>query len=196
MDDPDLVLFERWCADDAVAGNALFKRHFQSLYQLFQHKTRGEVDDLVQETFLECLKSKASFQQRSSFRTYLFAIARHVLWGHWRRASNAPATLDFDEISIASLSTSIGSRLAGQQTRERLIAAMHEITVDQQLLLELFYWQDLDRNQLATVFEVETATIGSRLSRARDALRDLLTDADHAPLSTEQLESWIRKMRG
>ena len=80
----DNTLLDRWCAGDTAAGNVLFKRHFATLYRFFEHKTDGEVDDLVQETFLQCVRGRETFRRQSTFRTYLFAIARHVLFQHWR----------------------------------------------------------------------------------------------------------------
>ena len=186
--DPDLALLDRWRAGDADAGNQLFKRHFPSVYKFFEHKTDGEVDDLVQETFLACVNNRETFRRQSSFRTYLFAIARNVLLGHWRKARGTRPTLDFDEISIASLSTSVGTRLTKREDRGRLLAALRALPVEQQILLEMFYWEDLDRDQLAEVFEVETATIGSRLYRARAALQTGL-GADDAALDT-----WARSL--
>ena len=181
MSDPDLGLLERWRNGDRAAGNDLFRGHFTALYQFFEHKTPGAADDLVQETFLQCVKSQATFRHQSSFRTYLFAIARHVLLGHWRSRAPTP-TVDFEEISIASLSTSLGTRLAAAQERARMIDALRTLPLEQQLLLELHLWHDFGREQLAEIFEVEPATIGSRLHRARKALEDRLTE--DAPSAT------------
>src|SRR5215470_20454041 len=63
----DLELLDRWCAGDAGAGNELLQRHFTSLYGFFQHKTAGEADDLVQETLLQCVKNRETFQRQSTF---------------------------------------------------------------------------------------------------------------------------------
>lgn len=176
MDD-DLRLLDQWCAGDTAAGNALFSRHFPSLYRFFEHKTEGDIDDLVQETFLQCLKSRDSFKRKSSFRTYLFAIARHVLFYYWRTRAHAQSAIDFEDVSIASLSTSISTRLARNEDRARLLAALRALPVEQQLLLEMFYWEGFDREQLSEVFGVETATIGSRLTRARERLHQNLATA-------------------
>src|SRR5690349_12448472 len=143
--DPDLALLDRWRAGDTDAGNQLFKRHFPSVYKFFEHKTDGEVDDLVQETFLACVNNREPFRKQSSFRTYLFAIARNVLLGHWRKARGTRPTLDVDEISIASLSTSVGTRLPKREDRGRLLAALRALPVEPQTLLEMFSWEDLDR---------------------------------------------------
>lgn len=169
MDD-DLLVLDQWCAGDSTAGNTLFRRHFPALYRFFEHKTDGDIDDLVQETFLQCLKSRDTFKRQSTFRTYLFAIARHVLFYHWRKRAPSSKTIDFDDVSIASLSTSMATRLARNEDRARLLAALRSLPFEQQLLLEMFYWEGFDRDQLAEVFGVETATIGSRLTRARQAL--------------------------
>lgn len=198
MVESDLSLLDRWRAGDSVAGNLLFKRHFTSLYRFFEHKTEGEVDDLVQETFLECVKAGSSFRRQSTFRTYLFAIARHVLFQHWRARARAQPTLDFENVSIAALSTSIGSRLARDADRARLLAVLRTLPLDQQLLLELYYWEDLDREQLAEVFDVEAATIGSRLFRARRTLQDGLNSPETGRVlasgTPDALDSWARSL--
>ena len=187
MDD-DLVLLDKWIAGDAAAGNDLFKRHFAVVYRFFDTKAEADRDDLVQETFLACLKSRASFRRQSRFRTYLLAIARHTLFHHWRRQKHAAIPLDFDEISVASLSTTAGTKLDQEHDRVTLLAALRELPVDQQLLLELYYWEDLDRESLAEVFDVEISTIGTRLFRARAALEDRLGPSRNAP----DIESWAR----
>jgi RNA polymerase sigma-70 factor (ECF subfamily) len=188
----DNTLLDRWCAGDTAAGNVLFKRHFATLYRFFEHKTDGEVDDLVQETFLQCVRGRETFRRQSTFRTYLFAIARHVLFQHWRKVTTSRPTIDFDATSIEALTTSVGTRLARHAERAQLLAVLRTLPLDQQLLLEMFYWEGLDRDQLAEVFEVETATIGSRLFRARQALQDgLRVDARG---SDHDLDAWARSL--
>ncbi len=194
MDD-DLLVLDRWCAGDKAAGNTLFTRHFPALYRFFEHKTDGDIDDLVQETFLQCLKSRDTFKRQSTFRTYLFAIARHVLFYYWRKRaqSNINAAIDFEDVSIASLSTSLATRLAKNEDRARLLAALRALPVEQQLLLEMFYWEGFDRDQLAEVFEVETATIGSRLTRARQTLQKSLDTMTHLALDGG-FDTWARNL--
>ena len=203
MNDEDLALLDRWCAGDSSAGNTLFKRHFMSIYRFLAHKVEGagDVDDLVQETFLACVRQRERFQRQSSFRTYLFAIARNTLCSYWSRISRVARrteALDFAEISIASLSTSAASRLVRGGDQGRLLDALRALPLEQQLLLELHYWEELERDQLAEVFEIEPATTRSRLSRARAALRERLTAADlppRAPADDDALDRWARSLR-
>jgi RNA polymerase sigma factor (sigma-70 family) len=196
MVDDDLALLDQWCAGDRVAGNTLFKRHFESLYRFLAHKVEGDIDDLVQDTFMACMHSRNTFRRQSSFRTYLFAIARNTLYGYWRRRSGTREELDFEEISIASLSTSVGGRLTRREDRETLLLALRELSLEQQILLEMYYWEEFTRDQLADIFDVDTATIGSRLFRARQALRERLESMlEHPPVALgEDLDAWARSL--
>lgn len=170
--DDKLALLDLWAGGETAAGNELFRRHFAALYRFFHHKTAADGDELVQETFLQCVKARDRFQRHSSSRTFLFAIARNILFAHGRKRATAPATLDFEDMSLAAHSASAGTRLSRRDERDRLMSALSELPLDQQLLLELYYWQELDRDQLAEVLDVEAATLGSRLFRARQALAE------------------------
>jgi RNA polymerase sigma factor (sigma-70 family) len=172
--DADLPLLDRWRAGDQQAGRDLFSRHFRELYRFFEHKARGEADELVQRTFLACVSARDQFRAESSFRTYLFTIARNELYTYFRRLREEP--VDFDEMSIEAIVTSAASRLGKKRRIEQLRAVLRELPAEQQLLLELRYWHDLDGVALAEVFETTASAIRVRLLRARRALRERLTE--------------------
>jgi RNA polymerase sigma-70 factor (ECF subfamily) len=195
MADDDLALLDRWCGGDAAAGNALFRRNFEAVYRFFDHKLDRDADDLVQETFLACLRGRDRFRRHSSFRTYLFAIARNLLYRYWRDRGGLPSTVDLEHTSLAALSTSIGTQLIRREDRARLLDALVALPLDQQLLLELHYWEELDAEQLAEVFDTAPATSRSRLFRAREALRERLSGEDAgANPGREGLEAWARAL--
>jgi RNA polymerase sigma-70 factor (ECF subfamily) len=195
--DGDLELLDRWCRGDRAAGNELFRRHFEAVHRFFANKVDApaDVDELVQETFLGCTTSRDRFRKQSSFRTYLFAIARVVLKVHWRGKRRSDEAIDFDEVSVAALSTSAGTRLARAEARQRLLAALRELPLEQQVLLELRYWEELEAEQLAEVFEIEPATTRSRLHRARQALRERLEGPAGRALGDADLDAWARSLR-
>lgn len=168
----DFELLDRWRADDQDAGNQLFKRHFESLCQFFENKLDGnDVADLVQRTFLACVSSRDKFRKQSSFRTFLFAIARNQLYTFFRQKRAAPDRLDFAHESVADLGTSPSSAFARDERHVLLLRALQLVPVDQQLLLELHYWEGLDAGQLAEVFGIERTTARTRLHRARERLK-------------------------
>lgn len=198
MKEDDLSLLDQWCAGDLAAGGALFERYFPQVHRFFRNKVDSDVEDLVQETFLACVRERDRFQRQSSFRTYLFAVARYTLFGHWRKARQQGDRVDFEEVSLASLSTSAASRLARHGEKARLLGALRELPLEQQLLLELHYWEELEGPQLAEVFEIEPATTRSRLFRARQALRERLAQEGEPGASgpaDERLDALARSLR-
>jgi RNA polymerase sigma factor (sigma-70 family) len=168
--DSDLGLLEQWRGGDRKAGEDLFSRHFRPVYRFFEHKVGGEADELVQRTFLHCVRARDQFLGQSSFRTYLFAIARRELYTYLREKARAPQ-LDFDTTSIGQILTSPSGRLDRARQIDRLREALRTLPAEQQLLLELHYWQELDAAALGEIFGAEPGTIRVRLLRARKALR-------------------------
>ena len=190
----DYELLDRWRTGDAEAGQALFARHFDGIYGFFETKCENEADELVQATFLACLRAKDQFRKESSFRTYLFTIARHELYRVLRERQRDGKRLDFELSSIAALASSPITRLGRNQEHQRLVSALRQLPVDQQTLLELHYWEEMGIADLAAVFEAPEVTIRTRLHRARNALRDqmvkmLKTDGASLGNALDSLES-------
>lgn len=169
MDD-DLGLLQRWRDGDGRAGQDLFARHFPDVYRFFQHKLGPDADELTQRTFAACVAAKDRFRADSSFRTYLYAIARNQLYSYLRALPKCEH-VDFEATSIADLVTSLTSRIGKLRQIEQLRVALAAMPAEQQLLLELHYWHDLDAAALAEVFEIPAGTVRVRLLRARKALR-------------------------
>ncbi|TMQ14770.1 MAG: sigma-70 family RNA polymerase sigma factor [Deltaproteobacteria bacterium] len=168
MDD-DVVMLQRWRDGDRRAGEELCARYFDEVYRFFV----SDADDLTQQTFLACVKARNQFVGLSTFRTYLFSIARNQLYTRLRQLPKAEH-VDLEVSSLNELVSSPSGKLREHQEVAQVRAAMGQLPVDQQVLLELHYWHDLDATALADVFEASPGTIRVRLLRARRTLRGLL----------------------
>ncbi|MEJ7596341.1 MAG: sigma-70 family RNA polymerase sigma factor [Kofleriaceae bacterium] len=194
MEVDDLALLERWRAGDRAAGQALFARHFATVFRFFETKCEPEAEELTQSTFLACVRARDQFRQDSSFRTYLFTIARHELCHHLRTKSRKQDKLDFAVSSIADLVSTAGTRLGRAQEHRQLVDALHRLPVDQQVLLELHYWEEVDIAGLVEIFETTAVAIRSRLHRARKSLRAQLVAVapPEALQNDETLDRWMQ----
>lgn len=194
----DLALLDRWSAGDSAAGQALFARYFDSIYGFFETKCEADADELTQATFLACVRVRDKFRREASFRTFLFAIARNELYRRLRDRQRRDAKLDFELSSIAELVSTPGTRMARGQEHHRLLEALQHLPVEQQTLLELHYWEELEIRDLAQVFEAPEATIRTRLHRARARLRELLEQPhQHRPRpfeSLERMDEWAKSL--
>ncbi len=195
----DLELLEAWRAGDRVAGNELASRHMRALYGFFRNKVEGACDDLIQRTFLRCVESVDRFRGDSSFRTYLFAIARNELYQHYRRRGRERARLDFRTVSVEDLCASPTALFARHEEQLLLLRALRQLPLDAQIAIELFYWEGLSGRELAGALEIPEGTVRTRLRRARIALDkamgELATSPEALASTLDNLERWARSLR-
>ena len=180
------------------SGQRLLRRYFESIHRFFASKLDEDVEDLVQNTFLGCIASRDRFQKKSSFRTYLYSIARRQLYRHLRDRYADDRHVDFGVTSVADLTTSARTRLARDQQRTVLARALSQLPVRHQLLLELYYWEDMNTAQLAEVFEVSRSTVSTWLFRSREKLREQLTRNARALRlddGIDGLDAWARELK-
>jgi len=194
----DAQLLEKWKGGDTAAGDSLFERHFDALYRFFRNKVGEGMEDLVHDTFLACV-SGPPFRGESSFRTWLFTVARHTLYAHLKKHARRGEELDVQEVSIASLGTSPSGLLVKQSEAKLLLAALRAIPLDLQIALELFYWEDLPAPEIASVLEVPEGTVRSRLRRGREELDKRLAELAENPELLQStrtgLETWAKQLR-
>jgi RNA polymerase sigma factor (sigma-70 family) len=193
----DSQLFEAWQKGDRLAGQRLFERHFESVYRFFENKVYGDVSDLVQRTFVGCIEAAPRFRGASSFRTFLFAIARNELYGHYRNKKR-DEKLDFGVSSAVDLSPGLSSMARKVTERAALGEAIRSLPLDLQVTLELHYWEGLSGPEMAEILDVPEGTVRSRLRRGLERLRDGVLSSPVAglfPQLGEDLDSWAGKLR-
>ncbi len=195
----DEDLLEAWQGGDRKAGSDLFQRHFSSVLRFFANKVQSDADDLVQRTFEQCVKSRDRFRRHSSFRTFLFGVARNVLREHLRRLKKARQRYDPVETSIHDMGLSPTVLVARRKEQTLILNALRRIPIEHQVCLELHFWEGLSGRELAEVLGEPEGTIRNRIRRSRqllDAQLRELAESDALLLSTtSDLEDWARSLR-
>lgn len=202
-DQDDIDLYRAWVGGDRKAGSALIERHFPAIERFFASKTQGgAADDLVQQTFLRCVQApRDSFRAEGSFRAFLFGIAKNVLFEHIRARTRGQREVpDFAVSTIVDLMPGASTLLARQSETRLLVMALQRIPLELQLLLELYYWEEMPLSELAEVFEVPAGTIKSRLFRARNLVREAMEalpgSEDEQRGARTLLQSWLARDKG
>jgi len=170
-DDADLL--RRWRAGDGVAGNELFRRCFAPIYRFFANKTRNaaDVEELTQNTFVALMTARERFRGGSSFLTYALGVAHNVLRRYYRGLGRAPAHLDPLESSIAVLGAGAQTQLECAEAQRLVLAALREIPAALQIVLELYYVEELTPEQIGEALGLNPNTVRSRIQRGREQLR-------------------------
>lgn len=200
----DAELLESWQDGDREAGNQLVDRHFDAITRFFRNKVCSDDDvaELVGQTFLGCTTGKDRFRGDASVRQYLYAIAQNVLRKYIRaRYKRSHELLDFATVCVQELApASLSSIVAHKREAQSLVQALREIPVEDQVVLELMYFEGLSGSELASVLGVPEGTVRGRLARGKQRLRErvavLLASAPQRPAVTpEQLDAWAASLR-
>jgi RNA polymerase sigma-70 factor, ECF subfamily len=148
------------------AFEELFARYRALLYGFFRRRVaeRERAEDLLQETFLAVLRAGERYEPRVPFRTYLFGIALKVVAAERRRGHLPTATPE-------PVANSSDETIWVRQAIAKLDAPQREI-------LMLREYEGLSYEEIATLLELPTNTVRSRLFRARMALKSCL-EASH-----------------
>jgi len=171
--DADVALLERWRAGDRRAGSTLVARHFAALHRFFSNKAAGHAEDLVQQTFVACVETRDAFRGESTFRAYLFGLARMQLYTHYRKNARRQS-VDFTTASARDMGASPTAVVAQREEERLLMSALQHVPLEQQIALELTYWEELTAREISSVLGIPEDTVSSRVRRGKGHLRKAL----------------------
>jgi len=197
--DPDLELLGAWRAGDKKAAGELFKRHYRTIRRLIATKVPEDaVDDTAQQVVVALLNGREKFRGDAMFKTYAIKITRKIIANYYRKRRPI-SPLDVLEESVRDQGAGPSTLLADQQDQRLLLEALRSIPLDDQFILELFYWEKLTGPQLAQVFECGEPAIRHRLRRAKAQIRLELQKIaeEHRELADTltDLDAWARSLR-
>jgi RNA polymerase sigma-70 factor (ECF subfamily) len=167
---------ERARRGDVVAYEELVRRYEEVAYRT-AFLVCGDADearDAAQEGLIRAWRALPSFKSGAEPRPWLLAIvanaARNRRRGSTRRAALG-LRLAADPLSGGAAPSPEGSVLADER-RSILLAAVERLKPEDQLVIGLRWFVELDEASMATVLKVPRGTVKSRLSRAMKRLRD------------------------
>lgn len=169
----DEALLAACAIGESAALGALFDRHHEAVYRLVSRLLRsdpGEIDDLVQTTFLEAWRSASRYGGRGSVKSFLYGIAANTVRRHVRGAQRRRNAIADWEPPAGP-----GSRpddvLARNQQVDRLARALDELPHDLRVAYVLCDLEDVAGVEAARMLGLRAGTLWRRLHDARRALR-------------------------
>jgi len=167
----DSEVIQRVLAGDRAAFDVLVRQYQERIYRLGYRMTRNAEDakDLAQEAFVQAYRSLGSFQQRSSFSTWLYRISMNLCLNHLKSAGRMnPAEVG------GSLPDQRPNSMDDILTDERdrtLAAAIEALPPQQKATLTLRVYQGLSHREIAEVLECSEGTAKANYFHAVRALQ-------------------------
>jgi RNA polymerase sigma factor (sigma-70 family) len=186
MDDDDVGLLETWRGGDTRAGQALFERYFDPVARFFAARVRGDIDDLVQQTFEACVSGRDRVRDAGSFRAYVFGVAYNVLRAHFRARRRA-RVIEGEHDTLPANRPGPSTWLRAREAEDMLQAGLRQLPRALRSALELHYYEGLPAPDIARILVLPEGTVRSRLRRGRRLLRIALLSLRGAKGAPEDL---------
>ena len=178
----DADLLRAHGAGDPQAFARLYDRYdrrcFQFIRRLLGAAHADAAEDLHQETWIAVSRNAAAFDAgKASFAAWLFTIARHKTWDHFRRQKVAVLAGAADEAALMHVPDPGQTPLEQVQSREaaeEIVNAVEALPLEQRGAFVMFAHAGLSLEEIAQVTGVTVETAKSRLRYARAKLRAAL----------------------
>jgi RNA polymerase sigma-70 factor (ECF subfamily) len=160
--------------------------HLKSLYHFAFRLSSDEDDanDLVQDTYLKAYRFIGSYEKGSNAKAWLFRILKNSFINNYRKQSKQPAKVDYEEAenylntgkAAYSESIDLRDKLFGGLIGDEVSRALNSLPVDFRTVIILCDIEDFTYEEIAKIVDIPIGTVRSRLHRARNMLRDMLTE--------------------
>jgi RNA polymerase sigma-70 factor (ECF subfamily) len=183
-------LLQRACRREPVALTELIERYSPRVFGLLFRLTRSRdaAEDLLQETFLRVVRTIENYEHTGRFEPWLFRIAANLARDrarrHVRRGERTSVDAAWmDELPQATApdadsATNPLERMERGEARERLQAALDQLSAPEREIVLLRHYSELSFREIADLLGVPLGTALARAHRALKHLRTHLTDAE------------------
>jgi RNA polymerase sigma-70 factor, ECF subfamily len=173
----DAVLWSRSRAGDADAFGLLFERHAKAIYNYCFRRVGGwaAAEDMLSIVFLEAWRRHEKELPPDTVLPWLYGIATNVVRNRRRAERRCAAALSrFPELQPEhGFSDLSDQRLDDERRIQKALALLAQLPKHEQDVFALCVWSEVTYEDAALALGVPVGTVRSRLSRARQHLREL-----------------------
>ena len=140
-------------------------------------KTEAAAEDLVQETYMKALRGFSSFHQGTNFRAWMYKILRNTFLTT-KAGLKVSVSLDSDgddKPAEPAVTETPESVLLARVELETIQSALEKLPVKFREIILLCDLEEMSYQEIGQTLGIPIGTVMSRLSRARKAMRELLS---------------------
>src|SRR6202035_828024 len=171
-------LIARAAAGDTAAFRRLYERHRADVARLVCRMlgARSDLDDVIQEVFIQAYKSLKDFRGQSKFSTWLHRVTVNVVLMHRRSARSRPVFADEPPGDPVLRSPELApDEDAERRERVRAFGRLLERLADKKrIVFVLHELEGMAPADIATIVGAPVLTVRTRLFYARRELAALL----------------------
>lgn len=155
---------------DKAAFERLIEEHKYTLYRIARGRLRGEedIEDAFQETIIKAYKGIGRLKSEEYFKTWLIRIMINECTNLLRKTK--------DTIYIEDVKSSV-CNIQEKESRQQVevFELINELEENLRMVTLLYFYEDMPQREIAKVLEIPHGTVRSRVSRAKEKLRELMS---------------------
>ncbi|MBL0342544.1 MAG: sigma-70 family RNA polymerase sigma factor [Bacteroidetes bacterium] len=176
-DDAYYIARIRQYADNAAFAS-LVNKHKTMAYNIALRITRSREDaeEVAQDAFVKVFQSLAQFKGDSKFTTWLFKVVYNLALTKIRKKSLISGSIDEDHFTETASEEAfeVVARIKDKEQKKYLNEAIAMLDESDQLLISLYYMNDLSVDEIAEITDLSASNIKVKLFRSRKKLHDEL----------------------
>jgi len=176
----DYSLATRCAAGDRAAQRRLFDQHRGRVHAILFRilGSNREMEDLVQEAFIEIFRSLGNFRGEAKLGTWIDRITTRVAFAYFKR--QRPASVRLESVpEIATDDPSAERRVLAREAARRLYDILDRVETKQRIAFAL---HAIDGRSLREVAEITDSSLVATKSRVWRARRDVNRRARKDPV--------------
>lgn len=139
-------------------------------------RNREEAEEAAQDAFIKAYKSLGNFRGNATFKTWFFRIVYTTAISRVRGKQNYQVSLEDCKLTdneLINIEDTVG-QLNSEERAFQLHKAMDQLAPDERAILNLYYFEDLPVEEIATVMDLSASNVKIKLFRSRKKLYEQL----------------------
>jgi len=155
----------------------LFDRYQAPLFNFYSKMTQDRTvsEDLVQEVFLRILRYRQTYRPGTTFRTWMYQIARNT------RIDQVRKVRPESPLATEPMAPRASDSAQQHQEAQLLQRALMQLPEDKREILVLSRFQELKYDEIARLLGCETGAVKVRVHRALQQLREVYLGLENNP---------------
>jgi len=174
----DILYIEQVLAGNSNSFSYIVDRHKDKAFNLAFRicGNREEAEEIAQDSFMKAYRSLGSFKMKSSFATWLYRIVYNTAISNVRVKRKGVLSLeDFPADATDFIGANTTEEEAESEYRKSIINfALQKLNEEERGLITLFYFEEMDSDEISEVTGIGKPNIKVKLFRARQKMLEII----------------------
>lgn len=161
---------------DSAAFGKLYDLYFVKIYRFIYYRVshKETAEDLAEEVFLKVHSKLSGLSEEGAFEGWLYQIARNLVIDYYRKQKMTVALEDVE--NTLEYESNIIDVLSLEQQQKTLLRLLKLLTADEQALVKMKFFENLENSVIAAVLNKSEATLRVMQHRTISKLQKLIKD--------------------